>query len=36
MVFENIADDHFDWRWESSRDDGEWKLLWLLHYSRVK
>ena len=36
MVFENIAGDRFDWRWESSRADGEWKLLWLLHYERVK
>ena len=36
MVFENIAGDRLDWRWESSRGDGEWKLLWLLHYERVK
>jgi hypothetical protein len=36
MVFESIATDRLDWRWESSRDGGEWKLVWLLHYERVK
>jgi hypothetical protein len=36
MVFEAIGGDRFDWRWESSRGDDEWKLVWLLHYERVK
>jgi hypothetical protein len=36
MVFENIAADRFDWRWESSRDGTDWTLAWLLHYERVK
>jgi hypothetical protein len=35
MVFENISGERFDWRWESSRGDGEWKLVWLLHYERM-
>jgi hypothetical protein len=36
MVFENIAGERFDWRWESSGDGVEWKLVWLLHYERVR
>jgi hypothetical protein len=36
MVFENIAADRFDWRWESSREGTDWTLAWLLHYERVK
>ncbi len=35
MVFSNIKPDSFDWRWESSADDGKtWKLLWPIHYQR--
>jgi hypothetical protein len=36
MIFENIAADRFDWRWEAARGGGEWKLAWHLHYERVK
>jgi len=36
MVFENIAADRFDWRWESSREGADWTLAWLLHYERMK
>lgn len=35
MVFHNIKETSFDWKWESSTDSGKtWRLLWLLHYKR--
>jgi hypothetical protein len=35
MVFFAIKPDSFDWRWESSKDEGKtWKLLWPIHYAR--
>jgi hypothetical protein len=37
MVFFNITPDAFDWRWESSSDDGvSWAVNWLIHYKRHK
>ncbi len=36
MVFFHILADSFDWRWESSTDDSDWKINWLIHYSRKK
>jgi hypothetical protein len=35
MVFTNVKADSFDWRWESSADDGKtWQLSWPIHYKR--
>lgn len=35
MVFYNIAPDKFDWRWESTKDNGAtWQTDWLIHYKR--
>ena len=35
MVFYNIKPDSFDWRWESSKDNGaNWNLQWPIHYQR--
>ena len=35
MVFYNIAPNNFDWRWESTTDNGAtWKTNWLIHYKR--
>ena len=35
MVFYNIASNKFDWRWESTKDNGStWKTNWLIHYKR--
>ena len=35
MVFYNITSQDFDWRWESTRDNGiTWKKNWLIHYKR--
>ena len=35
MVFYKITPDSFDWRWESTTDDGAtWKTNWLIHYKR--
>jgi hypothetical protein len=35
MVFYNITPKSFDWRWESSTDNGAtWKTNWLIHYKR--
>lgn len=35
MVFFNIKPDSFDWRFESSSDDGKtWSLAWPIHYQR--
>ena len=37
MVFYNIAPNNFDWRWESTTDNGAtWKTNWLIHYKRKK
>lgn len=36
MRFRNIKKDSFDWDWQSSKNDGEWKLLWELKYTRAK
>lgn len=37
MVYYNIKKDSFDWRWESSMDDGKtWQENWLIHYKRKK
>lgn len=34
MVFANISDDSFDWRWESSPDGDTWTVNWELAYTR--
>jgi hypothetical protein len=35
MVFYNITENEFDWRWESSTDNGfKWTELWKIHYKR--
>lgn len=35
MVFFNISPQKFDWRWESTTDNGiNWKTNWLIHYKR--
>ena len=35
MVYTNIKPDSFDWRWESSADDGKtWQVNWPIHYKR--
>jgi len=35
MVFFNIQQNSFDWRWEKSTDGGKtWTLNWLIHYKR--
>lgn len=35
MVFFNIAPDKFDWRRESTMDNGAtWQTNWLIHYKR--
>jgi hypothetical protein len=35
MVFENITDNSFDWRWErSTGNDSPWEVLWKIHYTR--
>ncbi|MBC7864230.1 MAG: hypothetical protein IAF38_14730 [Bacteroidia bacterium] len=36
MVFYNIAKDSFDWDWQSSKDEINWKSEWLIHYKRKK
>jgi len=37
MIFRNIADDNFDWRWQSSSDEGEtWDDQWVIHYTRAE
>nr|WP_288935161.1 hypothetical protein [uncultured Allomuricauda sp.] len=37
MVFKDIKEDSFLWDWESSDDNGNtWKLLWRIHYKRIK
>ncbi len=35
MVFYNISPEKFDWRWESTKDNGAtWQTDWLIHYKR--
>ena len=34
MVFSEIADDSFEWRWESSPDRSVWTENWAIHYTR--
>ncbi len=35
MVFYNITPKSFDWRWESTNDNGTtWKTNWVIHYKR--
>ncbi len=35
MVFSDVRDDAFAWRWERSDDDGAtWMLLWAIDYRR--
>lgn len=36
MVFYNIAENNFDWKWESSKDKKAWNLLWQIHYEKIK
>lgn len=36
MVFSNVSDDTFDWRWESSPDGDTWTVNWELAYSRLR
>jgi hypothetical protein len=36
MVFSDVRDDAFDWRWERSDDDGDtWAQLWAIDYRRA-
>lgn len=35
MVFKNITDDAFNWRWESSPDGTEWTENWAIAYQRI-
>ena len=36
MVFSDIAEDSFHWRWERSVDDGSsWEPLWAIDYHRA-
>ena len=34
MVFTDITDDAFEWRWESSEDREDWHLDWAISYTR--
>lgn len=35
MVFYDITAQSFNWKWESTRDNGHtWKTNWLIHYKR--
>ena len=35
MVWYDIAEDHFQWHWERSDDDGKtWQVLWHIRYVR--
>ena len=35
MVFFNITRGNFDWRWQSTTDNGTtWQTNWLIHYKR--
>ena len=36
MLFRNIKKESFDWDWQSSKNGGEWKMLWQLKYTRIK
>jgi hypothetical protein len=36
MVFYNINENSFDWDWQSSADEVEWKSVWNIHYTRIK
>jgi len=36
MVFENIKQDSFVWRWQSSMDGQTWKDQWVIDYARKK
>ena len=36
MVFSDVAEDSFHWRWERSVDDGDsWEPLWTIDYHRA-
>ena len=34
MVFTDLADDAFHWRWESSADGAAWQVTWEIDYTR--
>ena len=34
MVFSDIADDRFHWRWEASPDGAAWTARWSIDYRR--
>lgn len=36
MVFYNIKKESFDWDWQSSEDEKNWKSEWLINYKRKK
>lgn len=37
MVWENISEDSFDWRWQASQDAGEtWADQWHIMYTRME
>jgi len=37
MVYSNITKDSFDWRWESTQDEGKtWTENWKIRYTRKK
>jgi hypothetical protein len=37
MVWYDIETDRFEWNWERSSNEGQtWKVLWQIHYTRMK
>ncbi|MDZ4762623.1 MAG: hypothetical protein SGJ21_16295 [Alphaproteobacteria bacterium] len=34
MIFENVQENSFDWRWQSQNADGSWTDRWVLNYRR--
>lgn len=36
MRFRNIQKGSFDWDWQSSKNNGEWIMLWQLKYTKAK
>ncbi len=36
MVFSDIADDRFHWRWEASPDGAAWTARWSIDYRRTE
>ena len=34
MVFSDVTDDAFHWRWERSQDGETWEQRWAIDYTR--